>query len=354
MIDTERIEKLRHRFQENENIPILLTDLSNIFYLSGFTGSSAFLIVFPEKKPIFLCDGRYTTQAEEEVGDGADIVGFDYRIFQKIAEIVGDNGYKRIYFETSLSYAHFSLLRETGLDCIPAPAWVEEMRMVKSGQEIEQVEEALHISERAFQKIRDLIRPGIKERDLSLELEYQMEKLGGDDIAFPTIIASGSRSAFPHARPTGATVQSGDWLVLDWGAKYHMYCGDITRTVLVGDGNRSCFNKYFDLVRKAQILAQESIRDGMLASQVDRQARQYLEENKVAQHFTHGLGHGVGIQIHEAPRLGPAGDVILKEGMVVTVEPGIYFPGQGGIRLENMVVVGKDSCRILNSLSETA
>ncbi len=350
MIEAVRVKKLQQILQEKGDAPFLLTDLANIFYFTGFTGSAGFLLVLPDGRPVFLCDGRYTTQANGELKIDTEIVEYDAQAFQKIADIIYSHGYHSAYFETSLSYQSYRSLQEKDLELLPAPAWVVEMRMIKSNLEIELIHKALQLSEKALRGIRSLIQPGVTEKDLAIELDYQIMKSGCESVAFPTIVASGERSVLPHAQPTNASIPTGSWVVIDWGARYHGYCGDITRTVPVGSGGDGWFKENIRLVQEAQRLAQEAIRDGVRAVDVDRVARDFLIQCGIGQYFTHGLGHGVGIEIHEAPRLGSTSETVLRQGMVITVEPGIYLPGRGGIRLENMVVVEKDSCRILNSL----
>lgn len=349
-METNRIKKLQENLQNDRGIPFLLTDLSNIFYLTGFTGSSGFLILFPDQDPVFLCDGRYTTQAKKELKIAADIIDFNTDVYKKIAETCVSNGFQTVYFETSLTYQSYLSLKEKNLELIPVSNWLEEMRMIKAPGELELLTKALHLSEKAWEAVSPMVRPGIKEKDFALELDYQMIKMGGDSIAFPTIVASGERSALPHAQPTDEKLEAGSWLVVDWGVRYKKYCGDITRTVPIGWVEDQWFKKTIQLVQEAQQLAQNSICDGVKAADVERAVRDFFQQHKIEQYFTHSLGHGVGILVHESPRLSITSEVILRENMVVTVEPGVYIPGKGGIRLENIVVVEKESCRVLNRL----
>jgi len=349
-MESNRIKKLQQYLQENRGIPFLLNDLSNIFYLTGFTGSSGLLIVFPDLQPVFLCDGRYTTQAKNELKIEAEIVEFETDVHKRMVDIVTSRKFSSVYFETCLSYKSYCSLQEKNLELVPAPNWVEEMRMIKSPSEIDLIEKALRLSEKAWEAVSPMIRPGIKEKDFALELDYHMIKVGGDATAFPTIVASGGRSALPHAQPTNELMKAGSWLVVDWGAQYKRYCADITRTVPIGWVDDQWFIESIQLIREAQQMAQESIREGVRASEVERLVRDFLNQHNIGQYFTHSLGHGVGVQVHELPRLSNNSEVVLKENMVVTVEPGVYIPGKGGIRLENMMVVEKTSSRILNNL----
>ena len=223
------------------------------------------------------------------------------------------------------------------------------MRMIKDEEEIEEIKKAVRTSEEALKKVRSLFREGVKEKDMALELDYQMRLLGGEETAFPTIVAGGKRSALPHARPSSYSFKDNDWAIVDWGARVNGYCADLTRVIVIGEVD-SRFYQLLRIVEKAQQLAETIIKEGVKAKEVDKVVRSFFKEEKVEEYFNHSLGHGVGIEIHEDPRLGPKSEDILKKGMVVTVEPGIYFPDWGGIRLENLVVVQEEGNKILDSL----
>ncbi|NLJ48522.1 MAG: hypothetical protein GX428_02905, partial [Candidatus Atribacteria bacterium] len=181
-METKRIKKLQEKIQNNHGIPFLLTDLSNLFYLTGFTGSSGFLIIFPDSPPLFLCDGRYTTQVKNELKIAAEIVEFNTDVYKIIADCIVSNNYQAVYFETSLSYQSYFTLKEKNLELVPVPNWLEEMRVTKEPNELELIEKALHLSEKAWEAVNPMIRPGIIEKDFALELDYQMIKTGGDSI----------------------------------------------------------------------------------------------------------------------------------------------------------------------------
>jgi len=341
----ERITK----FKKSLEHPFLVAEIGDLFYLLGFQGSTGFLLVFPDDTPIFFCDGRYTTQAQEEIKVKVGIHEFKNEVTRIIKEVISSNGYQKLLIEDSLRVGFYERLKDQGLEVIPISSPSRQMRMIKEEEEIEEIKKAVEISEQALKKIIPLFREGVKEKDAALELDYQMRLLGGDEIAFPTIIAGGKRSALPHARPSSYSFKDNDWAIVDWGARVGGYCADLTRVVTIGKVD-SHFHQLLKMAEEAQCLAETIIKEGIRAEEVDKVVRNFFKEKKVEEHFTHSLGHGVGIEIHEDPRLGPKSETILKKGMVVTVEPGIYFPNWGGIRLENLIVVQEEGNEILDSL----
>ena len=226
---------------------------------------------------------------------------------------------------------------------------VEGLRARKSAWEIEKIRAALSIAERAFEAVRGLMRPGVTELAVAVELELAMRLLGAEGPAFPTIVAGGPRAALPHARPTGRKFRPGETIIIDWGARLDGYNSDLTRTLVLDRMTRR-IRGMLDAVRAAQERALRRIRPGVGAREVDRGAREFLRSRRRGKYFVHGTGHGVGLEIHEGPSLSPRSDDTLRMGMVITVEPGVYVPGVGGVRLESMVVVSRSGCRILDKL----
>ncbi len=341
----ERITK----FKKSLEHPFLVAEIGDLFYLLGFQGSAGFLLVFPDRKPVFFCDGRYTTQAQEEIKAEVEIQEFKDEVTKIIKETLSNNDYQKLLVENSLGVGFYERLKNQGLEVVPLPSSSHQMRMVKEEEEIEEIKKAVKISEEALQKVIPLFRVGVKEKDVALELDYQMRLLGGDEIAFPTIIAGGKRTALPHARPSSYSFKDNDWAIVDWGARVGGYCADLTRVVAIGKVD-PYFHQLLQTVEEAQRLAETIIKEGIKAKEADEAVRNFFKEKKFEEHFTHGLGHGVGIEVHEDPRLNPKSETILKKGMVVTVEPGIYFPNWGGIRLENLIVVQEEGNEILDSL----
>lgn len=342
-------KKRMAQLKEDLEYPFLVTEREDLFYLLGFQGSTGFLLVFPDKTPVFFCDGRYATQAKEEIKLEVEIQEFRDEITKNIKEAVSGNGYQKLLVEDSLKIRFYELLKNQGLEVAPVSSPSRQMRMIKDEEEIEEIKKAVRTSEEALKKVRSLFREGVKEKDMALELDYQMRLLGGEETAFPTIVAGGKRSALPHARPSSYSFKDNDWAIVDWGARVNGYCADLTRVIVIGEVD-SRFYQLLRIVEKAQQLAETIIKEGVKAKEVDKVVRSFFKEEKVEEYFNHSLGHGVGIEIHEDPRLGPKSEDILKKGMIVTVEPGIYFPDWGGIRLENLVVVQEEGNKILDSL----
>lgn len=345
----ERLEKLKQQLEA----PLLVVSQSNLFYLSGFRGSLGFLLVFPERQPFFFCDGRYTLQSREELSIEAEIVEVDQDVVGSICKVFFDVCGDRLLVEDAASVGFVRRFEEKKCSIVPCPSPVNVLRIVKDEEEIALLKKAIAVTEEAFRDTFPLIVQGAKERDIAIELEYSMRRLGGEDVAFPTIVAAGERSALPHARPGYHEARKGEWVLIDWGAKVEGYCADLTRVVPVQEIRAPQFREFLGILREAQNIAQEHIREGVRAQEVDFAAREFLKKRGLAKYFTHGLGHGVGIDVHEEPKLGSQGETILQRGMVVTVEPGVYLPGWGGLRLEHMVLVEEKGCKILDSLPET-
>ncbi len=327
----------------------LVTLPSDLFYLTGFSGSTGFLLLLEEGEAILLCDGRYVTQAHQEVDGGVQVVSFANTPWQAVTETLRNKGITECMVENTLAVKAYNSLRENGVTPHEVSSLAEHARMVKDANEISSMEKALAIAEGAFKKVRWLIRPGMRERDIALELDYCMRSQEAD-IAFPTIVASGARSALPHARASNHTLREGDCVVIDWGARYEGYCSDTTRTSVLGKKTDHRLTQAITVLRDTLLIVQETAREGVVCADVDKRARNHLDKCGWGKYFTHGLGHGVGIDVHEEPRIGPKGTLTLREGMIITIEPGVYLPGVGGARLENMLLVCKDGGRYLNRL----
>ncbi|HOJ92831.1 MAG TPA: aminopeptidase P family protein [Dictyoglomaceae bacterium] len=347
------LKELQNRM-EKENVELLIINkLVNIRYLTGFTGSTANLVVSQEGGYI-LVDPRYWEQANKEVLEFQPVlVNEDLNFYSFCKELVKKQRVKKIGFEGNhISYFEWIKLQDidSDIELVPTENWVEEFRVVKNSDEISKIKKALEIAEKAFEEILEFIRPEVSEKDLAIELEYKMAKLGSEKPSFDTIIASGERSALPHGKATNKRIKKGEFIVFDFGAIYEGYCSDITRTVFVGTPNEEELLIY-DIVLKAQKEAEEIIKEGLEGSFVDGISRDIIQENGFGNYFGHGLGHGVGLEIHEFPPLSPKGNIILKENMVVTIEPGIYLYGKFGVRIEDLVVVGKERSTVLNSFT---
>ncbi len=344
------LDKIQERLKKEEFDAILITNLKNIRYLTNFSGSTAVLLIKPEKSYI-LVDSRYLEQAKNEVIDAEPIlVNSGKTSLDYIKEKKEKEKWKKLGFEGNyISYNDWLKWKNVFSDCefVSLNGWVENLRVIKTEEEIKNIRKALEIAEMAFKKTLELIKPGVKEKDIAIELEYQMVKLGAEKPAFDTIVASGWRSALPHGRASSKEILPQEFVVIDFGALYNGYHSDITRTLFLGNPSEEELLIY-NIVLEAQNRAEELIKEGISIELVDKSARDIIQENGFGEYFGHGLGHGVGLDIHEDPRLTPKGEGTLKENMVITVEPGIYIPKKFGIRIEDLVVVKKEKGEILN------
>lgn len=342
-----RIKRLLEYFDEGGFDAFYVTDPANRFYLSGFSGTTGALLLSREQYCL-LTDFRYTGQASSESPD--------YKIIEVpgsyngiIAEILKDNSLFRLGCEGDhLTYNQFSDLKKMlpGIELRPGSETVEQLRICKDDSEIRHIEEAAYLADQSFTRVLAAVKAGVTEREIALQLEYFMRQSGADGVAFKIIVASGSRSALPHGVASMKTIQSGDLVTFDFGAVYRGYNSDITRTVVVGRLEPRQ-REIYEIVLEAQMSAISAIKAGVRAAAVDRAARGVIEKKGYGRYFGHSTGHGLGLNIHENPRLSAKDETILRPGMVVTVEPGIYLPGWGGVRIEDTVVVEDNGCRIL-------
>jgi Xaa-Pro aminopeptidase len=335
------MDRLRFAFAELGVEAFLVSHLPNIQYLCGFTGSAGLLLVDPSTATLFT-DSRYTFQARQEVSDARiEIVkgGLMRAASDKLRAV---RGRRRVAY----SGGHTTVEQKQALDKAAGPKvrWlddrgiVEKLRAVKDQQELERMASAGALISEAFNEVVELIRPGATELDVAAEIEYRIKHGGGSGPSFETIVASGPRSAWAHARPTAKPLKKSELVVLDQGAILRGYCSDMTRTVFVGRAS-SRVRRLYRAVLEAQEAGKRAIRPGVEAGEVDAAARRSLKSAGLARYFTHSTGHGLGLEIHEMPRLGKGDKTVLQEGMVVTVEPGVYLEGFGGIRIEDDVVV---------------
>ncbi len=339
---------------ETRGVPfILITHLVNVRYLTGFTGSAGILLMGP-RQGILWVDPRYTLQAKEQC-DGVDVVEEKKGILKAAANWLRKNGVQEATFEASiLTCAQLDQLRNEsgyGLRLKPAGDLIEELRVVKDRGEIDAIRRAGSLTAEVFADLLPQVRPGVSERELAAEVEYRMRKKGADGAAFETIVASGPRSAYPHARPSSKALQESELVIFDLGAILGGYAADMTRTVFLGEPTHRVRDLY-SAVLKAQAGAVRSVQDTASAGQIDSVARRILGKHRLARYFTHSTGHGVGLEIHERPRLGKGETTCLRSGSVVTVEPGVYVEGFGGIRIEDTVLVGPDGPEVLTPASK--
>jgi Xaa-Pro aminopeptidase len=333
---------------------LLVSDLVNVRYLTGYTGSNGLALIGPDARA-FITDFRYVEQAAEEV-DGS----FERVIAQapkELVDVVADvlpAGELRVGFEADhVSVHHYEHLREVlpeRVELVGTTGLVEGMRAVKEPEEIARIKAATALADASFER---LLRDGLvgrTEREVALALDHDMRTRGATRPSFETIVAAGAHGALPHAQPREAEIKSGELVVIDWGAELDSYCSDCTRTVAAGDPGADA-SEVYELVLEAQLAGVQAVAAGRSGKEVDQVARDVIEAGGHGEHFGHGLGHGVGLEVHEAPRLSQrAANETLQAGNVVTVEPGIYLPGRFGVRIEDLVVVTDDGREILTSV----
>jgi Xaa-Pro aminopeptidase len=347
-----RVTAVRDRLQQLQVDGLLVTAPDNIRYLSGFSGSLGYLIIRGDAAEI-LGDSRYWLQMEEE-SPGFTLVrsGPSVGLWPLVAERLKAGGLRRVGIEAQhLTVDQHGRLRAalpTEVSLTPTVGLVEELRTVKTADEIERLRQVAGIAGRAFDRIRSAVHPGLRERDVAFLLEQTFQELGADGPAFETIVAAGERGARPHGRASDRVLERGDMVVVDFGARAAGYNSDTTRTIVLGEPTAEQ-KRVIGLVREAQVTSLAMMKPGVTADAVDRRARQVLAGEAHA--FAHGLGHGIGLAVHERPFLSPSDQTTLKPGMVITNEPGLYVPGWGGVRLEEMVLVTDGAPEILTAAS---
>jgi Xaa-Pro aminopeptidase len=327
----------------------LVTNLPNIRYLCGYSGSNGILLL-TRSGSRFYTDFRYREQAQAEVKGS--------RVHMRARDLIAEfpveaaRGIRRLGFEKAfLSYGSYLAVRRQlkRTKLVPCENLVAGLRAVKDDQELALIARAAAITDKVFQQILTLVKPGVAEKDLASEIDYRFNRQGG--IAFETIVASGPRGALPHAQPSTKKLRAGECVVFDLGARFQGYCSDMTRTIVVGKADRKT-KEIYQIVLDAQLRAVAGVRAGAEAAKVDALARDYIKERGYGKQFGHGLGHGVGLEVHEQPTLSSRSPGKLQANSVVTVEPGIYVPAWGGVRIEDLVAVAPQGCRILSKTTK--
>ena len=325
------------------------SDAVSLFYLTGFTGEGALLLSSDET--LLLTDSRYTEQVEREV-PGLPVHEVKHKYLSELAEVIKARAIKKVTFATKrLSHYVVTKLGELdGVELVPKEDPVAELRRIKTKEEISKIREASCLTEKALQELLQQVKIGMNERELALELEWIMREKGAEKPAFELIVAVGENSALPHYRPYPGDreVREGDLLLFDIGTRFEGYCSDMTRTVVVGQASPQA-REIYDVVLRANRAGLAVVRPGVSGVNVDAAAREIIAEAGHKDHFGHGLGHGVGLEVHEGPSLSPMSEDTLQAGMVVTVEPGIYLPGALGVRIEELVAITEEGCEVLTS-----
>lgn len=349
----QRQDRLRRRIRREGFDGVLITRLANVRYLTGFTGSDGSLFLTPTDA-ILMSDGRY----EEQIAEECSAVAVEIRRpptswAQLVSKVIRQSGVQKVAFERdALTVGQLERL----VELLPrqtlrgVSGWVEELRQIKDREELACIRRAIDLAESAFRKVVTTVSLETTECLVAAELEYAIRCSGGEGCSFPPIVAVGPHAARPHARPRPVRLDEGGFVLIDWGARVNGYTSDLTRVVPVTRISPK-LERLYEIVCRAQRAAIQMVRPGVACSQVDRAARTVIQDAGYGKRFPHGLGHGIGLEIHEGPRLAPGEDQIIKAGMVVTIEPGIYFPGWGGLRIEDDVYVTRQGAHLLTQLT---
>ncbi|MCP8967065.1 Xaa-Pro dipeptidase [Ectobacillus ponti] len=344
----DKLQALRASFGQAGIDGLLITNGYNRTYMTGFTGTAGVALISADRA-LFITDFRYMEQAEKQAA-GYEIVQHTGLISEEVAKQAKELGIGKLGFEQdSLTYSEYQVYKgQAEAELVPVSGLVEKLRLIKTHDEIKILKEAAQIADAAFSHILTYISPGRTELGVSNELEFFMRKQGAASSSFNIIVASGYRSALPHGVASDKVIEKGDFVTLDFGAYYKGYCSDLTRTVAVGEPSPE-LKKIYEIVLEAQLRGVNGIRAGITGKQADALTRDYITEQGYGQYFGHSTGHGIGLQIHEGPSLSVRSDMPLEPGMVVTVEPGIYVPQLGGVRIEDDVLVTGEGNEILTS-----
>jgi Xaa-Pro aminopeptidase len=325
---------------------LLVTSPANVRYLSGYTGSNGLVLLLPQETHLFT-DPRYALAVQELPGKVHIAKG---PLVDAAAKLVKRKRLKKIGFESAwTSYEQFAKLKDglpLGASLVPAGRVVEERRMLKSPTEIASIRKSVEINSKAYERVLKRLRPGVSEQDVAAEIDFQQKILGAEKASFDTIVAAGPHSALPHAHPTSHRIGRNELLLIDMGAYLDGYASDMTRVVHIGQPPKKIRDMY-RAVLEAQLAGIAAVREGTAAGKVDAAARGVLKKYKLDHAFVHSTGHGLGLEIHEPPRIGRNDKTRLQEGMAITIEPGVYIEGLGGIRIEDTVLVTKNGCEVL-------
>jgi Xaa-Pro aminopeptidase len=345
----DRMGRLRERVSDLDIAGLLITDLMNVRYLTGFSGTSGHLLVTPNEA-IFYSDGRYAARAASLVR-GAEISIYENRLTELLGPRLSDLDITRLGFEAaSVTVAGRDDLANKlpGVELVSTSSVVEDMRRVKDPEELRLLRKAVELGDETFAWVLERLQPGVSEREVALELEMHMRRSGADEVAFDPIVGGGPLSAHIHHTPSDRAFEKGDLVLLDFGARVDGYCSDLTRTVVLGHASDEQ-HQIYTLVQQAQAAGIWALQAGKACAEVDSAARSVIEKAGRGKEFGHGLGHGVGLDIHEAPWLKKISEENLRAGDVVTVEPGVYVRERGGVRIEDCVLVTAEGAEILGS-----
>ncbi|OPJ55623.1 M24 family metallopeptidase [Alkalithermobacter paradoxus] len=342
-----RIQNLRKEMKERNLQAVIIYKPQNRRYISGFTGSAGYALI-TEDKAIFFTDFRYIQQASNQCKDFEIL---EISKVKSVTEYLNEMNIETLGFEDDfMDFATYSKftdeLKNTKL--VPLKGLMLNLRSIKDEEEINMIAKAAQIADKAFEHILSFIKPGVCERDLYLEIEHFMKKNGASGVSFEPIVASGKRSSLPHGVASEKIIEDGDFLTLDFGCIYNGYCSDMTRTIVVGKASDEQ-KKIYNIVLEAQTKALEAVRPGITGEELDKIARDIITKEGYGDKFGHGLGHGVGLEVHELPHVNSIGKDPLRAGMVITDEPGIYIPDFGGVRIEDLILVTEEGYKVLSN-----
>ena len=346
-----KIERIRQRLHEESIDALLVTNPYNRRYMANFTGTAGVVFITKEEA-LFITDFRYVEQATEQAV-GYTVVEQRRTVVEQVADEVVRLGVRPLGFEKDhMTYGEFEIFEEyVDAILVPVSGWVEQLRLIKTEDELAILQRAADIADETFEHICTYIRPGVSELDVANEMERYMRSLGATQSSFDSIVASGVRGALPHGVASDKLIEEGELVTLDFGALYNGYISDITRTVAVGEPSEQ-MKEVYEIVLAAQKRGVEQIRPGMKASEADQVVRDVIVEKGYGEAFGHSTGHGIGLEVHEMPALSSRNDTVLQCGMTVTVEPGIYLPGIGGVRIEDDIVLTETGNRRLTKSSK--
>lgn len=342
-----RLDRLRSSMMEMNLDALLVTSVYNRKYISGFTGTAGTLLVTGKKAYLFT-DFRYMTQAPKQAPH-FEVIEHKPELMESVLETLQANEIHQLGFEQdNVNYAAYQMYRSqlAGIELVPTDGLIEKLRWYKDEFELKIIREACEVADRAYDTILSKLQTGVSEQEIALELEFTMRKLGAASCSFDTIVASGERSAMPHGVASEKKLGTNEFVTMDFGAYYKGYCSDITRTVVLGKATDK-HKEIYHIVLEAQTTALDQIQAGMTGREADAIARDIIAGYGYGDKFGHGTGHAIGMEIHESPRLSPRSDQVLEPGMVVTVEPGIYIEGFGGVRIEDDIVIREKGIDIL-------
>lgn len=347
-----RADRLRDRLGDLGVDALVLSAPADVRHVTGFSGEG-WVVLAPHT--VLVTDGRYTLRAQREAPE-VEIEVRTGPITEPIARRLSEHGAKRVGFQADhLTVSQRDLLQQglTGVELVPLKTVLREARMIKDREELKRLGRAIAATDEAFVRVAQLARPGLTEKELALEVERQLLLAGGDKLSFDTIVASGPNAADPHAEPTGRKLRARDIVKLDFGAQVAGYHADLTRTIFLGEPTRKQ-RKIYQIVLEAQRAAIDAVHPGMAAKDLDKVARDVIAEAGYGDRFGHGLGHGVGLEVHEGPGVSQTSEDTLAVGMTITIEPGIYLPRWGGVRIEDIVLITEDGCQVLTKAPKWA